>query len=125
MKGRLTGFLTLAGLLLACVPVFAHHGNVAYDESKLVVLKEATVTRFVWSNPHSIVLFDAKDDKGKVVHWTAESGSPSALTNVGWNRNSLQVGDVITVYLHQSKLGSPAGRFTKVVLADGKTLNGG
>ena len=45
--------------------------------------------------------------------------------NVGWNRNSLQVGDVITVYLHQSKIGTPAGRFTKLVRADGTVLNGG
>ena len=123
MKPRLIAFLALAGLLLACVPMFAHHGGVAYDETKLVTMK-ATVVKYIWANPHTILLFDVKDDKGKVVHWTAETGSPSAMTNAGWNRNSLNPGDEITIYLHQSKLGSPAGRFTKVVLADGTVLNG-
>jgi len=107
---------------MICGPLLAHHGSVAYDESKVVVLKEATVTRLVWANPHNIVLFDVKDSKDKVVHWSAEGGSPSALSILGWNRNSLQPGDVVTVYLVQSKLDTPVGRFIKVVLADGTTL---
>jgi hypothetical protein len=126
MKAKLAMSIGFAlSLLAVCVPVFAHHGNSAYDESKVVVLKEATVTDFVWANPHCLVLFDVKDDKGKVAHWTVESGSPSALTNVGWNRYSLKPGDGITIYLHQSKLGSPTGRFTKLERADGTVLNGG
>lgn len=126
MKTKLVMSSGLALWLLAIsVPILAHHGNAAYDESKIVVLKDAKITDFVWANPHCLVLFDLKDDKGQIVHWSAESGSPSALSNVGWNRNSLQAGDIITVYLHQSKLGRPVGRFTKVVLADGTVLNGG
>jgi len=126
MKARLVMSLVLAvSLLVVCGPLFAHHGAVAYDTTKIVVLKQATVTRFIWANPHNLILFDAKDAKGNVLHWSAEAGSPSALGPSGWNRNSLQPGDVVTIYLCQSKLGTPVGRLTKVELADGKTLTAG
>lgn len=123
MQRKLVTFcLLLVGLLMVCGPLFAHHGAVAYDETKVVVLKQATVTKFLWENPHNLILFDVTDEKGKVVHWAAEGGSPSALTNLGWNRNSLRTGDVVTVYLCQAKLGTPVGRLNKVVRADGVQL---
>jgi len=120
-SGRLSSLGLLLGVLLACLPAFAHHGAAAYAD-KIVVLKDATVTKFLWANPHNIVLFDAKDDKGNVTHWAGEMGSPSAVTLLGWNRNSLQPGDVITVYIYPAKSGNPVGRLNKVTLADGTTL---
>jgi Family of unknown function (DUF6152) len=122
MKKAVVGFVSLASLFALCVPGLAHHGNIAYDESKTVVLKGATVTKFAWANPHSIITFDAKDDKGGLVHWAAELGSPSALTNIGWTKVSVQPGDVITVYIHQSKTGNPVGRIDHIVLPDGSQL---
>jgi hypothetical protein len=122
MKTRLVAFFSLAGILAVCLPIFAHHGNVAYDESKMVVLKGATVTKFAWANPHSIITFDVKDDKGNLAHWAAEMGSPSALTLIGWTKASVQPGDAITVYIHQSKTGNPVGRIDHIVLADGTSL---
>ena len=101
--------------------LLAHHGAAAYAD-KLTELKGATVTKFVWANPHSIVLFDVKDDKGTVTHWAAEAGSPSAVGLLGWNRTSLQPGDVVTVYLYPAKSGNPVGRLNKIVFADGRTL---
>jgi hypothetical protein len=123
MKPRLVTSLALVvGLLAVCGLLFAHHGNVAYDTSKAVVLKGATVTKFVWANPHAFVMFDAKDDKGNVLHWAGEAGSPSALGPLGWSSTSVQPGDMITVYIYQSKTGNPVGRLNKIVLADGTEL---
>ena len=121
MKTRRIALSFLAGVLTVCFPLFAHHGNAAY-EGTVTEIKNATVTKLVWANPHTIVLFDVKDDKGEVVHWNAELGSPSALTNVGWNKASLQPGDKITVYIHQSKTKNPVGRIQYIVLADGSKL---
>jgi len=115
-------FVFALALLVICVPTFAHHGSAVYDTSKPVVLNNAVVTRFVWANPHSITLFDIKDDKGNVTHWSAEAGSPSALGLIGWTKNSVKPGDVITVYVFQSKTGNPVGRLNKIVLADGTSL---
>ena len=123
MKARLaTAFFLAASVLMVCVPTFAHHGNTAYDTSKPVVLKGATVTKFVWANPHCFVMVDVKDDKGEVQHWVGEAGSPSSLGLLGWSKNSVQPGDSITVYVYQSKTGHTVGRLNKIVLADGTEL---
>jgi hypothetical protein len=122
MKSKLLmSFAVLVGSLTVCGAMFAHHGATSYANN-IVVLKEATVTKLVWANPHTIVLFDVKDDKGNVSHWAGEAGSPSAVSLLGWTKNSLQPGDVITVYIYPAKSGNPVGRLNKVVLADGKTL---
>ena len=57
-----TPFLAISG------QIFAHHGSASYSD-KQVVLKKATVTKFVWANPHSVVMVDVKDECGKTSHW--------------------------------------------------------
>ncbi len=122
MKSKLLISLALlVGVLTVCGPLFAHHGATSYANN-ILVLKEATVTKLVWANPHTIVLFDVKDDKGNVSHWAGEAGSPSAVSLLGWTKNSLPPGDMITVYIYPAKSGSPVGRLNKIVFADGKTL---
>ena len=118
---RLKSLAVLVSVLSVGSPLFAHHGAAAYVD-KIAILKDAMVTKFVWANPHSIVLFDVKDDKGEVTHWAGEAGSPSAIGLLGWNRNSVQPGDVLTVYIYPAKSGNPVGRLNKVVFADGKVL---
>jgi len=115
-----TCFFLAVGFLMARSPVFAHHGNVAYDMTKRVVLKNATVTKFAWANPHCILSFDVKDDKGNIVHWVGETGSPAAVGPLGWFRDVLKPGDVVTVYMWQAKAGTPVGIVNKFVTADGK-----
>lgn len=122
MKPKLIiSFALVMSVLSVCGPAFAHHGSAAYAD-KVVVLKEATVTKFAWANPHSIVMFDVKDDQGNLVHWAGECGSPSALGLIGWTKGSVHPGDVITVYIYQSKTGNPVGRLNHIVLADGTEL---
>jgi hypothetical protein len=122
MRSKLLSFLAVPALLGLTVPVFAHHGAAAYDESKEVVQKNATVAKFTWANPHTIIQYDVKDDSGNVAHWAGELGSPSALPLQGWTKSSVKPGDVITVYIHQSKTGNPVGRISRIVTADGTTL---
>jgi Family of unknown function (DUF6152) len=123
MKGKLfPTFLLTAGLLMVCGPALAHHGNAAYAD-KRIVFKQATVTKFAWANPHSLIFFDAKDAKGKVAHWVCETAAPQALRLIGWSKESLAPGDVITIYLYPAKDGNPVGRLNKIVLADGSELH--
>jgi hypothetical protein len=120
MKFRLIASWGLvAYLLLACIPLLAHHGENNYDTSKAVILKGATVTKWLWINPHVVVQVDAKDAQGNVQHWSAEASSPSTLQVEGWSEASFHPGHTITVYLFQSKTGRPVGRLNKIVLADG------
>ena len=111
----------VAGLSSLCGSALAHHGSAAYATS-VVVMKNATVTKFTWNNPHCIVMFDVKDDKGNVAHWAAEIGSPPAVSLLGWTRNSLQPGDMVTVYIWPAKSGRPVGRLNRIVFPDGKEL---
>ena len=105
-----------------CGAVSAHHGSASYKADKVVVLKEATVTRFLWANPHAMVLFDVKDDQGNIAHWAGEAGSPAAIRPLGWSKNSVRPGDVITVQLFPSKFEGTVGRVVQIVFADGTTL---
>ena len=114
------GVLSL-GLLTVSVPVLAHHGNAAYADD-FTEFKQATVTKFAWANPHTLISFDATDAKGNVVHMVVESAAPQALRLIGWDKTSLMPGDVITVRMYVAKNGNPAGRLNKITLADGSEL---
>ena len=120
MKNRPRTVLMAATLFLAASgTLFAHHGDVAYDTEKVVEVKNAVVTSLRWLNPHVFVQFDTKDEKGSVVSWVAEGGSPNALGLRNWTSTSVVPGDTITVYLYQSKSGRPVGRLNRLVKADG------
>ena len=121
MKVWLRSYLLLAGVLVVCLPVSAHHGGAAMS-NEATEFKNVTVTKFAWANPHCLVYYDVKDDKGNVVNWAAETSAPQALLLIGWEKTSLKPGDIITISLRTAKSGAPAGRFTKVVLADGTAL---
>jgi Family of unknown function (DUF6152) len=123
MKNTLVAaFVLTVGLLTGSGSALAHHGNAAYED-KVTELKQATVAKFLWSNPHSLIEFDMKDNSGNIAHWTAETASPEALKLIGWSKSSLEPGDVITVYVYAAKNGNPAGRLNKIVLADGTVLH--
>ncbi len=122
MKSKL--FMSAACAIVVLVvsgTVLAHHGTPAY-ENKITELKQATVTRFSWANPHALIGFDVKDANGNVVHWVAETAAPQALRLVGWSKVSIVPGDVITVYIYASKTGNPVGRLNHIILADGTRL---
>lgn len=114
--------LFVFGLLLAVAPLFAHHGNSNFDTDKKLVLK-ASVTEWVWANPHCWLKFDTTDDKGNVAHWIAETSNPADMANLGWSRQAFRPGDHVTVTLQPVKNGAPIGRVMQVVLANGQTLN--
>jgi len=111
-----------AGLAAIDSPLFAHHGAAAYDMSKPVMLKNATVTEFIWINPHPLIKADFKDEQGNVQHWTMEMGSTVSAQLLGWTRTTLSFGDVVTLYVWQAKTKVPVGRFNKVVFSDGSTM---
>ena len=113
---------SLAWVLGGASQLLAHHGEAAYDTDKATVVKDCSVTNFMWANPHVFVMCDAKGPNGQVQHWVGEAGSPSAQTLKDWTKNSMHPGDTITVYVFQSKNGNTVGRLNKVVLADGTEL---
>ena len=114
--------LLLAGFAATQSPLLAHHGAAAFDMSKPVVLKGATVTEFLWINPHPLIKADFKDEKGEVQHWTMEMGSTISAQLLGWTRTTLAYGDVVNLYVWQAKTKLPVGRFNKVEFSDGTVM---
>jgi hypothetical protein len=117
-----TGLFSLGLLTTVSPPASAHHGNAAYAD-EITEFKQATVTKFAWANPHTLIYFDAKDAKGNVVHMVVETAAPQALRLIGWANSSVVPGDVITVRMYVAKNGNPAGRLQKIILADGSELH--
>jgi Family of unknown function (DUF6152) len=123
MKNRLVAAFVLAGGVLAVgSPVLAHHGNAAYADT-ITEFKQATVTKVAWANPHALINFDAKNAKGEIVHMVVETAAPQALRLIGWSKDSVAPGDVVTVRMYVAKNGNPAGRLNKIILADGSELH--
>jgi hypothetical protein len=118
----MTGVLSLGLLAMVTSSASAHHGNAAYAD-EITEFKQATVTKYAWANPHTLINFDAKDAKGNVVHMVVETAAPQALRLIGWANTSLMPGDVITVRMYVAKNGNPAGRLQKIILADGSELH--
>src|SRR5580704_14202412 len=97
-KLRVIGMVLGLGILAVPVTLLAHHGNAIYDESKAVTVK-GVVTEWVWANPHCLLEFDVKDDKGNTVHWTAEVSNPPDMIARGWSRKMFKPGDEVTAIM--------------------------
>jgi hypothetical protein len=110
------------GLLMVSAPMFAHHGNSAYDMSKSVPVK-ATITKFEYTNPHTQVYYDVTDEKGEVEHWVAETTNPAMLNRVGWSKESLKPGDQVTLFVNPNRVGAKVTFLQKVMFTDGKELS--
>lgn len=113
--------LVMGLLLVASVPMIAHHGSgVSYDMKKQVTMT-GTVTKLQWANPHTYIMYTVKDDAGNVVLWGAESHPPNMMAERGWKSNTLKPGDVIVITVYPSKIGATRGLLSKVVM-NGKVL---
>ena len=120
----LTPLALLLVLISVCSPLFAHHGSASYNQQP-TTLKNVTVTKVNWGNPHTLLLFDCKDDKGNIQHWISEANAASAISTSGWTKTAIKPGDTLTVVLYQAKNGTTVGRVGKVVLADGREFGDG
>src|SRR5215204_1928636 len=98
MRMNFRSIALVASLAVAfAIPAIAHHAfNAEFDRQKPIELT-GKVTRLEWANPHARIYFDVVGEKGQVVNWDFEMGSPNGLMRQGWSRNSLKPGDEIKV----------------------------
>jgi hypothetical protein len=87
----------VVAVIIAVAPVAAHHAFATeFDASKPVTVT-GFVTRVQWTNPHAWIYISVPDESGRLEPWSFEMGSPTALYNNGWNRDSLEVGEEVEV----------------------------
>jgi hypothetical protein len=122
IKTKLVAVITVViGLSVFSPSTFAHHGTSSYDLTKTITSK-ATVTSLQWENPHCVLNFDIKDDKGVVTHWGVEMYNPLYMSRAGWTKNLLKAGDEITITFHPAKNGTGLGYIRD---GDGKIIFNG
>ena len=122
-----TRLALVAGSLfaLAAVPAVAHHSFAAeYDRNKQVNLT-GTVTKVDWMNPHMYFYIDVKEANGSVTSWGLENGNLSGLMRRGWRKDSLKIGDVVTVEGFLAKDGTHIANARSVKLSDGRKMFSG
>lgn len=100
----------------------AHHSTAEFDYTKQVTIK-GTVKEVQWTNPHSYIQL-ITDDGAQKVQWSVEIGSPSLNINMGWRKNSVKVGDVVTMNLSPARNGKPYGTLRVLTFASGEKLEG-
>ena len=83
--------------MLLCASPSAHHSFDAEFDSNKVVNITGVVTKIDWINPHAFVYLDSKGGTGEVKRFKIEMGPPYALVRGGWKRDTLKIGDTVTV----------------------------
>ena len=113
----------LAAMTLLGIPLAAHHSfGLEYDATKPITLT-GVVTKVEWTNPHSYLLIDVKDDKGNVANWKFEGYGPGVLYRTGWKRDvSIKPGDTVTVSGWRARDGTNWAHSRQVTLANGQKL---
>jgi len=119
----LSTLIAVVWLLAVPVPPLAHHGAAGFDAEKQLTMK-ATVTDWLWANPHCYMKYDTTDEKGNLVHWAVEVSNPTDMTKRGWSLHSFKSGDEVTVTVRPARNGALVGQLLKVVLPSGQTLIG-
>jgi hypothetical protein len=115
--------LLLSGLLLGSPSVYAHHSFAMFDATRNVTVS-GTVKQVDYANPH-VWVYLTVENKGKIENWGMEGGNLGGLYRMGWTKDSVKVGDKITMEVHPLKDGTTGGQIVRVTTAEGKVFGRG
>ena len=123
---KLGVFAGIGLMLMTVKSVTAHHAFDAEYDSKKPITISGYVTKLDWTNPHAFVFIDTKDETGVTKNFRVEMGPPYALTRGGWKRDSVKIGDKVTVQAaalaKDGRNAAGSEQTTVMILADGQKL---
>ena len=125
MRRKLTAVFIGMAALGAGAHAAAHHSFAAEFDANATIELTGSVTKVDWANPHTFFYIDVQNAKGEYENWALELGSPNGLMRRGWTRDTLKLGDVVTVTGSRAKDGSFKGNARSVVLSTGQRLFAG
>ncbi len=111
-----------AAWMATAAPSLAHHSFAMFDMSQEKTIA-GTVSDFQWTNPHTWIWLEVPNAAGAGESWGIEGMSPNFLERRGWSKNTLKVGDKVSVVIHPVKTGAKGGSFVSLTLSDGKVMN--
>ena len=125
MRGISFSALAVAVVLTGSARLSAHHSFAAeYDASKTISLT-GSVNKIEWTNPHARFHVDVKEADGTTASWELELGSPNTLIRYGWARDTMKIGDMVSIEGYLARDGSKMANAKTVKFADGRTFNAG
>lgn len=112
-------WLPAAGVVvLAAVPLQAHHSLSEYDLSAPIELR-GTVSRVDWTNPHIFIHLDVTRPDGTHETWQVEADSPRSLHRAKLSRKMLAVGTVMGIKAFRANNGSTRAAGREIMFANG------
>ena len=118
--------VVLALLAACCIgfmrPALSHHSFTAEFTAEKTATLTGTVTQVWFRNPHVRYLFTITNADGEEESWDARGSPVVWLARKGWTRNSIKVGDTVTMYGFLGRDGRKMLSIMKVTLADGTIL---
>jgi hypothetical protein len=108
-------------VLFLAVSVLAHHSPAVFDRTKEVKLV-GSVKEFRWSNPHSFIELEVRNEKGATDTWAVEMNPPNYLVKAGWTSKTVKPGDMVTIMVNPLRTSETVGKFVRITLPGGQEL---
>jgi hypothetical protein len=96
-RGVLIAFILGIGLAFSASTATGHHAiSAEFDVNKPIEFT-GKVVKIDWLNPHTYTHVEVTQPDGTGIVYKVEGGPPNALYRSGWRKESLPIGEEVTV----------------------------